>query len=180
MCGGDYDAHVLGSELHGGIEGMHPNVWDDPIFESHLRFTAKDDPARMEKIAKGFRDLSKKLAAHAKQCGAGRQEYVYRVADHVAQRYTLSAMLLAAYRRKDRRTMRAAQAKITPAIASVKALERAFRAMWMSHNKPEGMETIQARLGMLEARYRELDRRIAEYLDGKVDRIAELECNCAV
>jgi hypothetical protein len=57
-------------------------------------------------------------------------------------------------------------------------MESAFRDMWMSHNKPEGIETVQGRFGMLQARYRELDRRLTEYLKGDVPRIAELEYRC--
>ncbi len=50
--------------------------------------------------------------------------------------------------------------------------------MWMSHNKPEGIEIIQGRFGMLQARYRELECRLGEYLRGDIIRIAELDCKC--
>jgi len=48
----------------------------------------------------------------------------------------------------------------------------------MSHNKPEGLETIQARFGMVDARYAELKLRIKELLDGTVDAIPELDYRC--
>ncbi len=57
-------------------------------------------------------------------------------------------------------------------------LAAAFRKMWMSHNKPEGIETIQARFGTVDARYAELELRIGELLDGTVDSIPELDYKC--
>jgi len=45
-------------------------------------------------------------------------------------------------------------------------------------NKPEGMAVIQGRFGLINARYRELDQRLAEYLAGKCATLAELEYRC--
>jgi hypothetical protein len=50
--------------------------------------------------------------------------------------------------------------------------------MWMSHNKPEGIENVQNRFGIMLIRHKELQRRIAEYIEGKVKVIAELEYRC--
>ena len=89
-----------------------------------------------------------------------------------------AADLLRAYRQRDRKGLQSARRRIARVSASILAMEDAFRGMWMSHNKPEGIETIQARFGMLQARYRELDRRLSEYLRGDISRIAELEYRC--
>ena len=50
-----------------------------------------------------------------------------------------------------------------------------FRRQWFRRNKPHGFETIQLRLGGLKERFTELDRRIAEWLDGTYPTIPELE-----
>ena len=90
----------------------------------------------------------------------------------------LSASPLRAYRRRDRKALQAVKRRIVKVVKSVGAMEESFRTMWMSHNKPEGIETIQARFGMLTARYRELDRRLWEYLRGDIRSIPELNCKC--
>jgi hypothetical protein len=43
VCGGSYAAHRLASDLCGGVEGLSPNLWDDPFGETAFRTWAKDD-----------------------------------------------------------------------------------------------------------------------------------------
>lgn len=178
VCGGSYAAHLLAGELQGGVEGLQPNMWDDPIFETHLRSWAKDRPHQMAKAAGGFAALAGQLKRHAHSHETGSLSYAYTTARAFAQRYALSAELLRAYRAKDRRGLQAVKRRITGVVESVQAMEEAFRSMWMRHNKPEGVEVIQARFGMLQARYRELERRLWEYLRGDITQIAELDHTC--
>jgi Glycoside Hydrolase 20C C-terminal domain len=63
-------------------------------------------------------------------------------------------------------------------IAAIRAVSESFRGMWLRNHKAEGLETIQGRFGMLEARYAELDIRLGELLAGKITRLAELEQRC--
>ena len=178
VCGGSYAAHILASDLHGGIESMQPNMWDDPFFETAFRTWAEDRPKRLAAAAEGFAALARKLKRHVNDRATGNLEHSYLVARAFADRYALSAALLGAYRKKDKASLRAVRRKIPRALDSVRALEESFRQMWLSHNKPEGLEIIQGRFGMLEVRYREMSRRIEEYLNGRIERIAELECKC--
>lgn len=50
-----------------------------------------------------------------------------------------------------------------------------FRKQWFLENKPFGFEVQTIRLGGLEQRIREVQKRILEYLSGQTDRIEELE-----
>jgi len=68
--------------------------------------------------------------------------------------------------------------KMPTMIANVGKLEEAFRTMWMRHNKPEGIEAVQNRFGIMLIRYKELQRRMREYIDGDIKVIAELEYRC--
>jgi len=178
VCGGSYAAHLLAADLNGGGDLVAPNMWEDPVFETYFRTACKDDPARMAAAAQGFARLAGKLRKHAACRETGDFAYAYAMAQAFAERYRLAADLLGSYRRKDRKGLQAVKRRMGKVRAAVLAAEEAFRTMWMTHNKPEGLETIQARYGMLQARYRELERRIDEYLRGEVDRIAELDYNC--
>jgi hypothetical protein len=125
-----------------------------------------------------FATLARRLRRHADSRETGSINYAYTTARAFANRYQLSTDLLRMYRRKDRKGIRAVKRRIGKVVESVQAMEEAFRGMWMSHNKPEGIETIQARFGMLQARYRELERRLGEYLRGEITSISELEYKC--
>lgn len=178
VCGGSYAAHILASDLHGGTGMPSPNMWDDPIFETQFRTWAQDHTTRMRDTANGFAALARRLRRHAQSCETGHLQYAHATAAAFAARYSLATDLLSAYRRKDRRGIQSVRRRITKVVAAVQAMETAFRTMWMSHNKPEGIETIQGRFGMVVSRYRELDRRLVEYLSGAVSCIPELDCKC--
>jgi hexosaminidase len=178
VCGGSYAGHLTASGLHDGPGGFQPNLWDDPIFETTFRRQCNDQTKKMQQVARHFASLATKLKPLRRDRATGDLGHAYLVADVLAKRYALSAKLVDAYRRKDKRRLTAVRREIAAVVTAVRAAERSFRRMWLSHNKPEGLETIQARFGMLEARYRELSRRIKEYADGAIPTIAELEYRC--
>lgn len=178
VCGGSYAAHILASELHGCVKDFQPNMWDDPVLETHFRTFAKDKPAKMSGIAKTYAGLATKLALHAHDRTTGDLQYACLTAKAFADRYALAADLLAAYKKKDKRALGAVRKRIPGVQKSVKAMASSFRTMWIAHNKPLGIETIQARFGMLEARYEEMSVRLASYLKGDISTIPELDYKC--
>ena len=178
ICGGSYPAHILAGNIHGGVNGLQPNMWDDPFFETHFRTHAKDNPKEMVKIARGFASLAKRLKPYIRDRATGNMRYAFSVSQAFADRYGLAAELLAAYRKKDKRALSLMRKKIPNIQKSVRRMANAFRTMWLSHNKPQGLETIQGRFGMVNAHYREMTRRIDEYVMGTVDTIPELDCKC--
>ncbi len=95
--------------------------------------------------------------------------------DAFADRYAFSASLHAAYTRKDKKALRLIAKRVPAMINSIANMESSFRTMWLNHNKPQGLETIQARFGMLNARYHEIALRLGEYINGTVKTIPELD-----
>ena len=51
----------------------------------------------------------------------------------------------------------------------------AFRVMWYTDNKPHGFDVQELRLGGLLLRIKSCRNRLQQLLDGKIDKIAELE-----
>jgi hypothetical protein len=179
VCGGDYAAHLLASEIHRAEDGFHPDMWDDPLWESRLRTHAGDDPRRMAVVARRLDALARQLAPMAKRpAAAGSLAYAHATARAFADRYALAADLLQAYRRRNATALRAAQRRIPAVRQAVAAMADAFRTMWMSHNKPEGIEHIQGRFGMIDARYQELALRLDEHRRGTVSGIPEWDTPC--
>ncbi len=178
VCGGSYAAHILASDIQGCTENFSPDMWDDSFIETGFRTYAKDNPAIMSKVAKTYADLARKLASHTHDRATGDLKHAYHTAKAFADRYALAADLLAAYRRKDKKALGLIRKRIPGVSRSVQAMANSFRSMWLSHNKPLGLETIQGRFGMLNARYEEMSTRLAEYIKGDIKTIPELDCHC--
>lgn len=179
VCGGDYDAHLRAADLHNGVvKGFHPTMWDDPLFDTRWRSFNHDNPRRMARNAAAFDRLAKDLARYAHDRAAGDLRYAALTARAFADRYALSAALLSAYWKKDRAALTKATRGIARTRRSIRAMAEAFRSMWLNHNKREGMEGIQSRFGMLEARYAEMAQCVKEYLSGRIATIAEWDYPC--
>jgi hypothetical protein len=176
VCGGSYAAHRLAGDLM--LYGERGRMWDDPFFETVFRTRCQDNPRRMAHEASDCLHLARRLAPHAASRACGDMDLAHRSALAFGERYTLSAELLSAYRRKNRAALRIARRRIPRVRAAVRAMAAAFRRMWLAHNKPEGLEVIQGRFGMIDARYAEMDRSLGEFLAGEKPRIAELENHC--
>jgi hypothetical protein len=178
VCGGSYAAHVLAGQLHDDTGGLHAAMWEDPIFETQIRTHVKDCPRTLARVARRIERLAKRLKPHVSDRAAGDLAYAHATAQAFADRYTLLAALLGAYRAGNRRALQAAARRVPQVRRSIAAMAVAFRAMWMRHNKPQGIELIQQRFGMLDARYAELTLRLREYLAGRTPGIAEWDEAC--
>ncbi|MFN2351953.1 MAG: beta-N-acetylhexosaminidase, partial [Kiritimatiellia bacterium] len=81
-----------------------------------------------------------------------------------------------AYAERDRQRLEHLQSRNIPAILnSLSDLQKAFRRQWLRRNKPSGMEVVQIRLAAQQTRFAETATRLGELLDGKIDRIDELD-----
>ena len=55
------------------------------------------------------------------------------------------------------------------------ALKETKYTLWMSENKPQGFENCDMAYGTLLARFKTVQRRIGDYIEGKIDEIGELK-----
>ena len=75
----------------------------------------------------------------------------------------------------DRSALAGVPALIENAIAAMEALMTEHRRMWMTRNRPQGMERIQIRFAGILERLRETERRVNGFLSGETDCIPELD-----
>lgn len=176
VCGSSYAVHHKAGDLM--LYGEGGRMWEDPFFETTLRTRCGDNPRKMAKEAAECSKLAKQLKQHAGDRKCGDLGLAFLSANAFAERYRLSTDLLAAYRRRNKRALSLVRQRIPAVKAAIRNMADAFRRMWLAHNKPEGLEVIQGRFGMIDARYDEMSRSIGEFLAGKKTRIVELECKC--
>ena len=124
-----------------------------------------------------FRRAAKKLRAYAREGG----EFAY-LFDQAAKlcsvleiKYELGLRARAAYRAGDKEALAVVGEDCKRAAKRLHVFYEAFRDTWMKEKKPHGFEIHQYRLAGMECRLLECARVIAEYLEGKLDKIVELE-----
>ena len=85
-------------------------------------------------------------------------------------------MLFRSYEEKNLDLLEEISQDMIPEILdAIEGFGEVFRAQWNRSFKPYGLELMQIRLGGLCERYRELSRRLDEFLDGEISSIPELE-----
>ena len=80
-----------------------------------------------------------------------------------------------AYLAGDKAALRALLADYDEVGLRLNTFFEAFRIQWMKENKPHGFDVQDTRLGGLMRRVRSCRERLAQYLQGEVSRIEELE-----
>lgn len=128
-------------------------------------------------VAQYYSEASTKLLAHADD---ERWGYIYRtlgsLCDVLSVKVDLGKRLTAAYLNGDKDTMRDIADNVLPlAVKKLDFFVDAFRTQWFAENKTFGFSTQEQRLGGLRARLLSASDRVRAYLDGKCERIEELE-----
>lgn len=123
--------------------------------------------------------LQKAMHDLVPSCRNTRYGYLFRTHRALARllsvKYDLGLRLRAAYLAGDREGMATCAAECRSMVAGVRRFRAAFRTQWMLENKPHGFDVQDLRLGALTGRLQATAEMITEYLNGKIDRIAELE-----
>ena len=120
--------------------------------------------------------VADKLAAAAK---TSQYKYIFESTEALcralALKHDLGARTRAAYKAGDREALAAVAKDYTATAKAVEAFEKAFRNLWMTENKPNGIEVSDLRLGGLLLRLANCRDRLLAYLDGTEKSIPELE-----
>lgn len=141
-------------------------------FNGFLDYTVDPDNEAL------YRDYGKKL--HALSRKYRRFAYVFRtqaaLCDVLAVKYALGYKTRRAYVAGDRQTLRTlAEQDYREVEKRLRAYHRALQAQWFTDNKPCGFDVQDLRLGGILQRTISCRRRLLEYVQGKTDRIPELE-----
>ncbi len=83
--------------------------------------------------------------------------------------------LKAAYDRGDKEELKNLKDECGEILRRFEVLKESKYILWMHENKPQGFEKYDRDYGTMLERFRTTQRRIGDYLMGKIDKIAELE-----
>lgn len=90
-------------------------------------------------------------------------------------KYDMGVRLRKAYKSGNKSIIGQICGELDITIARVGEFYKNFRALWNHENKPFGFEVQEARLGGLKMRLTSCKERLEDYINGKIDRIEELE-----
>lgn len=146
-------------------------LYNDPmlgLFDCHM---TDKYPAFYRQTAERMRTLAARPSAY---------NYLFdlygKLCEAVAEKCEVSLRLKAVYEADDRPALRQIVQTALPRIVSaLNEFHAASRAEWLSRNKPFGFEILDIRMGGLLERVRYAGIRLADYLDGKTERLEELE-----
>lgn len=124
----------------------------------------KNFAERLNRIAKKSRRYGYVFNTEAKLCEA------------LAIKYELGLRTRRAYEAGDKAALKSlAENEYVQVAKKIKAFALAFEKQWTTDNKPQGFDVQHLRLGGLLYRTEACRRRIMDYVNGKLDRIDELE-----
>lgn len=141
-------------------------------FNDFLDYTVR------EGAGEKYVDFAKQLYATARK--SRNYGYVFdaaaKLCDVLAIKYELGLRTRKAYEAGDKAELeRLARNEYTQVIKRINVYAKAFEKQWFMDNKPHGFDVQDHRMGGLLRRADACRRRILAYVDGKLDRIEELD-----
>ncbi|MDO9540868.1 MAG: family 20 glycosylhydrolase [Kiritimatiellia bacterium] len=182
VCKADYNIQKLAAGLeYAGHEYLNSCIlWDDPLLAIILSHKRAKGPKTLDKLEAYYLSLARNLKPHEQDTLAGNIRHARLLAQTMAAKIGLTKRLFAAYSARNRKQLAAVRKEIPGLVRLLEEVADSFRSSWLERNKPFGLEVLQIRIAGLIARYRELDRRLAEYLTGRVRSLPELDANVKV
>ncbi|MBN1346754.1 MAG: family 20 glycosylhydrolase [Phycisphaerae bacterium] len=190
LCGGDWRASRLAGMLNfmepedlpdgderGGIWGW-PTLWDDPLLGIYWNDKkAQKREAWIEALSR-YAEIAEELQRRCQgrvDVRGGDLKHALLIARILSAKVALRIRLEQACAQRDTAALRQIPEQALELVKLLDALDTSYRRQWMRRNKPFGIEVIQVRIAGLIRRYREVIDRVTELMEGKIDRIPELE-----
>lgn len=154
--------------------GFNPNrylLYQDilcPLLDQHIDH---------EKDAKHYETSTEKLESVCSR--AGKWQYLFATQATLCRLLAIKASLAhtirLAYQNKNIVVLTDSRQKLVELLLLLENFKQAHSHQWLAENKIFGLDTIDIRLGGLRARIERAIERISDFIDGRINRIEELE-----
>ncbi len=150
-----------------GVGTLSVLLWDDPILKRGWRHFRLNDEAVRTEFIQCLKSVLGQITPDT---------YFHLTGRLLLAKMTSAAELGNAYRQKDLQALRRIrQNSLTELIALYEEFIGEFRKQWRTCYKPNGLETIQIRIGGLCQRYRELILQLEEFEQGTLAEIVGID-----
>ncbi|MBN3524041.1 beta-N-acetylhexosaminidase [Paenibacillus apiarius] len=166
---------VTKNNMHGS-NGSKFLLWQDTLiglFDKHIE-------GELETALPGhYANLAQRLA-DARAKASGDHVLVFdlyaKLAEALAAKTSIGLQVTRAYRGGDQAELRRIAEDVLPRIrALVDMTRKAHRSLWMATSKPFGWEVLDIRYGGVLARLQSAEDRLIDYVEGRTERLEELE-----
>ncbi len=147
------------------------HIWGDVLLGM------MDEESRIKPMSEHYSALAERFAAEHTDVPLWQSMYTFvkDVCALLSQKCYLSEHLHTAYKTADRAFLSEARYVLLPRLADAyRKVCDEHRALWMATYKPFGFEVLDVRYGGMIQRIITARERLAHYLDGKLDMLAEL------
>ena len=145
-------------------------IFYNDLFNRRLDSVIKDETGRE------FKTLSKKLALLGKDEKFG---YLFNTMSKLCKVVSIKAdmgkRIHTAYIQKDMESIGELIKECKKLIKAMKSFYEAYKEQWMLENKGHGFDVQDIRIGGMIARTEHCADRLADFVNGKIDKIEELE-----
>ncbi len=153
---GNPSKYLLYMDILGGLAEMH---------------TYSDYPERYEYAAKVLSEAAQRSPSLGYMF-----DLLANLSSVLAIKSRVGIQAQQAYKAGDRQTLRKIAQEVLPELlARFDKFHKSMYVQWMTECKANGYEVLDLRIGGLESRTRTAIMRIEMYLDGKIDRLEELD-----
>jgi len=172
--GVDYHAVCRASEIQ---KDVMPAVlfWDDPLLGIYWKNEALKNPGIWQQVERQYGRLQRSLAEWKTMEEPVDFAHWHTVVGYLRKTIKLKSDLERAYSARDTRELERIEAKARKMPAELERCNQSFRRQWLRRNRPNGLETLQNRIGARKQRWIELAQRLRELREGTVENIPELE-----
>jgi hexosaminidase len=171
-CGMDFADHNLTSMLETAAF-TPPVLWDDPLLRILHKDRALREPGYWHAFVRRMQAVESALPASRPADGLLDLDHAAAMAGLLRLKVDLANRMEEAYRRGDRPALGRLQREIPGVLEALERASETFRRQWLKRYKPNGLEAMQVRFGGLKERYRELDRRLSDYVQGRAANLPE-------
>jgi hypothetical protein len=173
-CGGNLLAKLDAGDLEGPVNAP-ALLWDDPLLGVYWNQVEAAGTTGWQDVLAHYRDLRKRLADHQQDANGGDSGHAHRLCGLLTEKIALRLDLEKWYRKRDLDKLDGLIPRVRQVEHLVEAVAESFRELWLSRNKPFGLEVLQIRLAGQRERYHELALRLEELAAGRRKAIPELE-----
>ncbi len=157
---------LFGDETSNGSKYL---LYNDLFTGLYDMYTTEDTPGQFAKMARKLSPLTKN------EKYGYLFETQYWLCKILAIKANMGIRIRKAYKENNKEELKVIIKDLKTVSKLLKKFFVAFRNQWMKENKPYGFDVQNARLGGLMQRVEHCTETLQDYVDGKLDRILELE-----